>query len=237
MFRFTELVFVVASWSLASAHTVIVYPGWRGNNIITNGTAGPKDPNIIPGSLGMNYDNQTGQYTFPYGMQWMYPCTFNPFSSQLSTTTMLTHEQVVACPHHKIAQNGPSEAALFPSSQDGFQAIQRHNSTSTWATKTSHKITRMQCCNRFPSQVHRTSNTRVPFAYHRSHYLPATNPKLATMPLSRLSSLRNMVRRCITYVTVAVVRVCVQRLICCIVRRHHVRGTRRCQPSQRHELL
>lgn len=36
---------------LAAAHTVISYPGWRGNNLITNDT-------------------------FPYGMQWMYPCKF-----------------------------------------------------------------------------------------------------------------------------------------------------------------
>jgi len=74
MFRFTELVFVVASWSLASAHTVIVYPGWRGNNIITNGTTAPDDPTIIPGSLGINYNKTSGTYGFPYGMQWMYPC-------------------------------------------------------------------------------------------------------------------------------------------------------------------
>ncbi|KAK1999471.1 hypothetical protein LX36DRAFT_710073 [Colletotrichum falcatum] len=33
----------------ASAHIVISYPGWRGNNLITN-------------------------ETFPYGMQWNYPC-------------------------------------------------------------------------------------------------------------------------------------------------------------------
>ncbi|KAK4144946.1 uncharacterized protein C8A04DRAFT_10975 [Dichotomopilus funicola] len=39
----------VASAALASAHTVITYPGWRGNSLITNST-------------------------FPYGMQWMYPC-------------------------------------------------------------------------------------------------------------------------------------------------------------------
>lgn len=39
----------VASAALASAHTIITYPGWRGNNLITNAT-------------------------FPYGMQWMYPC-------------------------------------------------------------------------------------------------------------------------------------------------------------------
>ncbi|KAF5498013.1 Uncharacterized protein CGCS363_v008570 [Colletotrichum siamense] len=35
--------------SLATAHVEISYPGWRGNNIITN-------------------------ETFPFGMQWMYPC-------------------------------------------------------------------------------------------------------------------------------------------------------------------
>lgn len=39
----------VACAALASAHIVISYPGWRGNNLITN-------------------------ETFPYGMQWMYPC-------------------------------------------------------------------------------------------------------------------------------------------------------------------
>ncbi|KAF7538112.1 hypothetical protein G7Z17_g12701 [Cylindrodendrum hubeiense] len=41
------LTFVLAA--VASAHIVITYPGWRGNNLITN-------------------------ETFPYGMQWMYPC-------------------------------------------------------------------------------------------------------------------------------------------------------------------
>jgi hypothetical protein len=75
MFRFTELVFVVASWSLASAHTVIVYPGWRGNNIITNGTRALHDSSIIPGSLGINTVN--GSNTYPYGMQWMYPCMWS----------------------------------------------------------------------------------------------------------------------------------------------------------------
>ncbi|KAF2272399.1 uncharacterized protein EI97DRAFT_437022 [Westerdykella ornata] len=78
MFRFTELAFVVASWSLAAAHTVIVYPGWRGNNIHTNGTVSDSDPSIKPGSLGINYEN--GTYGFPYGMQWMYPCGGMPTS-------------------------------------------------------------------------------------------------------------------------------------------------------------
>lgn len=37
--------------SLVEAHTIITYPGWRGDNLITN-------------------------ETFPYGMQWMYPCEY-----------------------------------------------------------------------------------------------------------------------------------------------------------------
>ncbi|PSS28292.1 hypothetical protein M430DRAFT_113882 [Amorphotheca resinae ATCC 22711] len=47
--RFSFL--IAAIWMLVggNAHTVITYPGWRGDNLITN-------------------------ETFPYGMQWMYPC-------------------------------------------------------------------------------------------------------------------------------------------------------------------
>src|SRR5271156_2942287 len=37
--------------SLVSAHTIMTYPGWRGDNLVTNDT-------------------------FPYGMQWMYPCEY-----------------------------------------------------------------------------------------------------------------------------------------------------------------
>lgn len=44
-----KLLVALALAAIASAHTVITYPGWRGNNLITNDT-------------------------FPYGMQWMYPC-------------------------------------------------------------------------------------------------------------------------------------------------------------------
>lgn len=43
------LVAAISLLSLVEAHTVITYPGWRGDNLITNDT-------------------------FPYGMQWMYPC-------------------------------------------------------------------------------------------------------------------------------------------------------------------
>lgn len=71
MFRFA--VSLVACASLAAAHTVIVYPGWRGNNIHTNGTVSKDDPSIVPGSIGINAMGN-GSYGFPYGMQWMYPC-------------------------------------------------------------------------------------------------------------------------------------------------------------------
>lgn len=39
----------VALAAVVSAHSVLTYPGWRGNNLKTNDE-------------------------FPFGMQWMYPC-------------------------------------------------------------------------------------------------------------------------------------------------------------------
>ncbi|KAH8648466.1 hypothetical protein BX600DRAFT_502882 [Xylariales sp. PMI_506] len=45
----SSIYITLATAALASAHSVITYPGWRGDNLITN-------------------------ETFPYGMQWMYPC-------------------------------------------------------------------------------------------------------------------------------------------------------------------
>lgn len=67
MFALLSLSFLT---TIVHAHTVITYPGWRGNNIHTNGTE--PDGAIIPGSLGITFDN--GTVGFPYGMQWMYPC-------------------------------------------------------------------------------------------------------------------------------------------------------------------
>lgn len=49
------------------AHTVITYPGWRGNNLHSNGTA-----TITNGLGAMHTDNGT---IYPFGMQWQYPCT------------------------------------------------------------------------------------------------------------------------------------------------------------------
>jgi len=70
------LLVVAATWAVARAHTVITYPGWRGNNIHTNGTYPNGD--VVPGSLGITFDN--GTLGFPYGMQWMYPCGGMPTS-------------------------------------------------------------------------------------------------------------------------------------------------------------
>ena len=58
------------SWAAAAtAHTVITYPGWRGNNLHTNGTLPAENPDTI----GIDtYEN--GTHGFPFGQQWMYPC-------------------------------------------------------------------------------------------------------------------------------------------------------------------
>ncbi|KAI9755684.1 MAG: hypothetical protein M4579_004182 [Chaenotheca gracillima] len=48
-FNMLSLIAFATTWSLVSAHTVITYPGWRGDTLKTNDD-------------------------FPYGMQWEYPC-------------------------------------------------------------------------------------------------------------------------------------------------------------------
>jgi len=68
---------IVASLSLfqlISAHTVITYPGWRGNNLHTNGTVFDTNGLISGGN------NASGEY-WPYGMQWDYPCGGMPTST------------------------------------------------------------------------------------------------------------------------------------------------------------
>ncbi|KAL1970993.1 hypothetical protein VTN77DRAFT_2827 [Rasamsonia byssochlamydoides] len=72
--RWTVLVVAVLSWiGSVNAHTVIVYPGYRGNNLHTNGTVEDAD------GLGAAYVN--GSLVYPYGMQWMYPCGGMPTST------------------------------------------------------------------------------------------------------------------------------------------------------------
>lgn len=69
MYGIRSLVAVVVGAAIARAHTVITYPGWRGNNLHTNGTL----PQQNPDTIGIDtYEN--GSFGFPFGQQWMYPC-------------------------------------------------------------------------------------------------------------------------------------------------------------------
>lgn len=72
MFSLRTCAILLATAYLSAAHTVITYPGWRGDNLVTNGTVGVDD-----------YKSDA----FPYGMQWMYPCTLFPTSPFRPNTT------------------------------------------------------------------------------------------------------------------------------------------------------
>lgn len=69
MYGFLRLYAVATACISASAHLVLTYPGWRGDNLHTNGTLPQDDPD----ALGINV-LENGTRTYPYGMQWMYPC-------------------------------------------------------------------------------------------------------------------------------------------------------------------
>lgn len=63
---------------LVNAHTVIVYPGYRGNNLHTNGSIEEAD------GLGAAFDSNNDTMAYPYGMQWIYPCMLMDICTQLS---------------------------------------------------------------------------------------------------------------------------------------------------------
>ncbi|KAJ5966336.1 hypothetical protein N7481_013050 [Penicillium waksmanii] len=65
--RWTSI-FLLLCIGIAHAHTVITYPGYRGNNLHTNGTVAEAN------GLGVAWDEKNGSYIYPYGMMWMYPC-------------------------------------------------------------------------------------------------------------------------------------------------------------------
>lgn len=62
--------------TIVSSHTVITYPGWRGDNLHMNGS--------IPDASGLGVGENN---TYPYGMQWMYPCT-NSYVSPCLTISL-----------------------------------------------------------------------------------------------------------------------------------------------------
>ncbi|KAH8680517.1 hypothetical protein BX600DRAFT_444586 [Xylariales sp. PMI_506] len=59
--------------SVAWAHVVITYPGWRGDNLGLNGTVADTD--------GLGVGVSGSELLYPYGMQWIYPCGGMPISS------------------------------------------------------------------------------------------------------------------------------------------------------------
>ena len=63
MITLRTVIALLAFVSFASAHIVISYPGWRGDNLHANGS--------------YNVDDYKPDL-FPYGMQWMYPCKHHP---------------------------------------------------------------------------------------------------------------------------------------------------------------
>ena len=77
MHALSALAAFAVCFSSVSAHLQLSYPGWRGDNLLTTGRT--PDDQIPIGSLGINYNNGTPE--FPYGMQWMYPCTLSSNSS------------------------------------------------------------------------------------------------------------------------------------------------------------
>lgn len=79
MLRSHRLLLVATTWlsilsTLVSSHTVITYPGMRGDNLHTTGNITGFNGSDIAGTngLGVGSDN-----TYPYGMQWIYPCTLS----------------------------------------------------------------------------------------------------------------------------------------------------------------
>lgn len=68
MYSLLSSLFFLSFVAPSIQHLVLTYPGSRGDNLVTNGTA----PSLNPNSIGIDYVNNTP--TFPYGMQWMYPC-------------------------------------------------------------------------------------------------------------------------------------------------------------------
>ncbi|KAJ5833394.1 hypothetical protein N7474_001705 [Penicillium riverlandense] len=70
-----SLVLLLLCLGLADAHTIITYPGYRGNNLHSNGTVQATN------GLGVAYDPKNGTYMYPYGMEWIYPCGGMPTST------------------------------------------------------------------------------------------------------------------------------------------------------------
>ncbi|KAI0132983.1 hypothetical protein BJ170DRAFT_700647 [Xylariales sp. AK1849] len=57
---------LILAFTVARCHVVITYPGWRGNNLVTNGS--------IEEINGLGVGFSDSELAYPYGMQWIYSC-------------------------------------------------------------------------------------------------------------------------------------------------------------------
>lgn len=90
--------------ALISSHTVITYPGWRGDNLHTNGSITGLNGTVFPpdviGNSGLGVGDNN---TYPYGMQWIYPCSLCCPHHPLLEANI---QQVVACPCRPTEPSG-----------------------------------------------------------------------------------------------------------------------------------
>lgn len=63
--------------TIVQSHTILTYPGWRGNNLHTNGTVEETDGLVAQVASNATKQNE---FVYPYGMQWAYPCGGMPMS-------------------------------------------------------------------------------------------------------------------------------------------------------------
>lgn len=62
MLSFVIAVLIAATLTMVNGHTVITYPGWRGDNLATNGTP----PGMDPSARVVN--QAAGEITYPWGV-------------------------------------------------------------------------------------------------------------------------------------------------------------------------
>lgn len=128
--------------SVVSTHTVITYPGWRGDNLHTTGNV---TDDAFPSGAGLGVGLGTGKnnLTYPFGMQWIYPCSHLTCCTVVKTVANV--QKVEACQYRKIVLGGPSVAVRSGSNLAGSQGTPPHSSTSISAMATTLQTIPYRC--------------------------------------------------------------------------------------------
>lgn len=183
------LLAMVSFASLVSSHLVLTYPGWRGDNLLSNGSIEESS------GLGVGPNN-----SYPFGMQWIYPCESSDLVLITHKITDLSQAADLQC--LIIERNGPSEVVRLLSSLVGLQATRMHYSISIWARGTIHETILCLSCPFLPSVDRTTSPTQVMKSASLSYLFRTTmSPMSAIMPRSRSSCLLSTERHSTAYVT------------------------------------